>query len=277
MPFATNTTGEHGPVKIYYEDKGKGKTFILIHGWPLQGGQWDYQVPALLDAGYRVITYDRRGFGKSDRPGYGYDYVAMAGDLKAVIDEANVSDAIVVGFSMGGGEIAKYASHYNNANVSKYVIVSSVLPYLQKADDNPNGVPAEVFEEMAEGIKKDRPAFLHNFSKDFYGVGFLSNPVSDAFLQENVTMAMDSSIYATLECAKAFAQTDFRADVPSITLPTLIIHGTKDETVPIEASADRLAEMLPAAEYKKYEGEPHGLFYTAREKFTKDLIDFAGK
>ncbi len=276
MAFAKNETGTQGPVKIYYEDYGSGTPIVLIHGWPLQAKQWDYQIMPLLEAGYRVITMSRRGFGQSDRPGTGYDYKTLAGDLKAVLEATDVQGATVVGFSMGGGEIAKYASQYNNERVAKYVIVSSVLPYLQKADDNPDGVPAEVFQEMAEGIKKDRPAFLKSFSKDFYGESLLTNPISDEYLQENITLAMDSSMFATLECAKSFAQTDFRNDVASITVPTLIIHGTKDKTVPIEASSDRLAQMLPNAQYKKYDGAPHGLFYTHADEFVKDLIAFVG-
>lgn len=275
MPYVKNDSQANESVNIYYEDRGHGNPVLLIHGWPLSGSMWEYQVTTLLEAGLRCITYDRRGFGKSDYPGEGYDYVSMAGDLKAVLDETGATDVTLVGFSMGGGEIAKYFSEYGGAKVKNVILVSSVLPYLLKTEDNPDGVPQKVFEGMAEGIKKDRPGFLADFSKDFYGVGFLNNSISDAFLQNAINKAMDSSHYATLQTAVSFSATDFRDDVPKINVPTLVIHGTEDKTVPIEASSDRTIGMLPQGTYKKYQGAPHGLWFTEMDKFNEDIIAFA--
>ncbi len=276
MPFATNNSKPDSPVNIFYEDLGTGQTFLFIHGWPLNGDQWEYQVGPLLEAGYRCITYDRRGFGRSDRPATGYDYSTLAADLKAVIDATAANDLILVGFSMGGGEIAKYFSEHGGEKVAKSVLISSVLPYMLKTDDNPDGVPQKVFDEMAENMTNDRPAFLEGFNKDFYGVNLLNNPVSDAFLQQAAAAAMMASGHSTLQASVSFASTDFRQDISHIKGPVLIIHGTSDKTVPIESSSDRTAELIPGAIYKKYEGEPHGLLYTSRNEVVQDLIEFAG-
>ncbi len=274
MPFVQSKAHTGEPVNIYYEDQGKGKAILLIHGWPLSGSMWEYQVSRLLDAGYRCITYDRRGFGKSGYPGGGYDYVTMAGDMKAVLDETGATDVTLVGFSMGGGEIAKYFSNYGGEKVSKVVLVSTVLPFMLKTDDNPGGVPQNVFDDMAEGIRTDRPSFLYEFNKDFYGAGLMSNPITDIYHQIAVTKAMDSSQFATLQTAVSFSSTDFRQDLPRINVPTLIIHGTDDKIVPIEVSSDRTAEMMPDATYHKYDGAAHGLWFTEMEKLTNDIRNF---
>jgi non-heme chloroperoxidase len=263
------------PVKIYYEDLGQGKPMVLIHGWPLSGSMWEYQVPTLVTRGFRCITYDRRGFGKSDFPVDGYDYNTMAGDLKALLDHLNLQDVTLVGFSMGGGEIAKYFSLYKGERVSKVILVSSVVPYMLKTKDNPEGVPQEIFEQMEAGIRKDRPDFLYEFTKMFYGVDMLNHPVSDAYLNIAVSKAMESSPIATLMCAKAFATTDFRNDVTKINVPTLIIHGDKDNTVPIKATGMEAAKLIPKSQLKIYEGEPHGLWFTQKEMLTDDLANFA--
>lgn len=276
MPFAINHSDKENPVSIFYEDQGQGKPFVFIHGWPLNGDQWEYQTGPLLEAGYRCITYDRRGFGKSDRPATGYDYVTLAADLKAVIDSTGATDLILVGFSMGGGEIAKYFSEFGGVGVSKVALISTVLPFMLQSPGNEEGVPQEVFDGMAEGIKNDRPAFLETFTKDFFGQSKLNVPVSEAFIQQSVNVAMQASSVATLQAANSFASTDFREDIPQINVPTLIIHGTADKIVPIEKSSDRTAEMLKAATYKKYEGEPHGLLYTSRKEVVQDLIALAG-
>lgn len=276
MAFAINNSDLENPIKIFYEDNGTGKTFVFSHGWPLNGDQWEYQVGPLLEAGYRCITYDRRGFGKSDRPVTGYDYVTMAADLKAVIDETGATDICLVGFSMGGGEVAKYFSEFGGASVSKVALISTVLPFMLQTSDNEDGVPQKVFDEMADGLKNDRPAFLENFTKDFCGVSLLKTPVSEAFIQQSVNMAMQGSGVATLKSANSFATTDFRNDIAHINVPCLIIHGTADKIVPIDKSSDRTAGMMPNATYKKYEGEPHGLLYTSRNEVVQDLIAFVG-
>ncbi len=275
MPYAKNTGSENEAVNIYYEDRGTGHAVVLIHGWPLSGSMWEYQVTRLLDAGLRCITYDRRGFGKSDYPGEGYDYVTMASDLKAVIDATGATDVTLVGFSMGGGEVAKYFSEYSGAKVKNVVLVSTVLPFMMKTNDNPDGVPEEVFNTMAHGIKTDRPGFLYEFTKNFYSLGLLNKPISDAYLNNAVTKAMDSSQYATLKTAESFFKTDFRKDIGKINVPTLVIHGTDDKAVPIEVSSNRTIALLPNGRYKKYNGAPHGLWFTEMDMLSEDIINFA--
>lgn len=274
MAFMSSKQETGQDVHIYYEDLGQGKPVVFIHGWPLNSKMWEYQVTALIQHGYRCIIYDRRGFGKSDRPGGPYDYDAMAGDLKAIIDGLGLNDITLVGFSMGGGEVARYFSKYGGERVAKVVLVSAVTPYMLKTNDNPEGVPKEVFEGMTEGILADRPAFMQEFNKEFFGVNFLKHPVSDAFLTAALVQQADASPIATLECAKAFAFTDFRADVKKINVPTLIIHGSADKIVPINTSSDQTAKLIPGATFKVYDGAPHGLWMTHKDELNKDLIDF---
>ncbi len=274
MAFIKSTQSNGEVVNLYYEDLGKGKTVLFIHGWPLSGAMWEYQITQLPQQGLRCITYDRRGFGHSDKPIGPYDYNTLASDLKAVIDELQLENITLVGFSMGGGEIAKYFSLYGGAKVSKVVLISAVVPYMLKTDDNPDGVPQEVFDGMGKKMTDDRPAFLEGFNKDFFGVSLLSHTVSDALLQQCANTAMHASPIATIECAKSFSSTDFRADVTTINVPTLIIHGDADKTVPIEPTGNRSANLIPGAKYIIYEGAPHGLWFTEKERLNKDLIDF---
>ncbi len=274
MPIINSKQNNGDVVKIYYEDLGKGKNVVFIHGWPLSGTMWEYQLTQLPQQGMRCITYDRRGFGKSDKPLSGYDYNTLAADLKALLDELNLTDVTLVGFSMGGGEIAKYFSLYGGTRVSKVVLISAVVPYMLQTADNPAGVPQEVFDKMGKQMTDDRPAFLEAFNKDFFGVSFMNHPVSNAFLQQASNQAMEASPIATIECAKSFSTTDFRDDVIKINVPTLIIHGDADKTVPIEPTGNRSAALIPGASYKIYEGEPHGLWFTAKERLNQDLIEF---
>ncbi|WP_121354671.1 alpha/beta fold hydrolase [Flavisolibacter nicotianae] len=268
-----SATGED--VQISYKDYGKGRPVVLIHGWPLSKDMWEYQIDDLVNAGLRVIKYDRRGFGKSDKPWDGYDYDTLTEDLHALMESLDLRNAVLVGFSMGGGEVARYISRYGTDRVSKIVLVSSVLPYLAKANDNPDGVDQSIFAEMMEQMTEDRIAFLDDFGKKFFGVTLLSKPVSAPLLDYYRSLAAVALPRATQQCALSFANTDFRADVERITLPTLIIHGDADQSVPIEASSHRTAEMIPNAQYKVYEGAPHGLFYTHRKKLNEDLIAFS--
>ncbi len=274
MPFITAAQNSETPVKIYYESVGSGKNVVFIHGWPLNGAMWEYQLTTLPQHGLRCITYDRRGFGKSDWPASGYDYSTLAGDLKSLLDELNLTNVTLVAFSMAGGEVAKYFSLFGGERVSKVVLVSCVTPYMLKTEDNPDGVPMEVFDKMSAGILQDRPAFMESFNKDFFGVSLINHPVSNAFLANSLTQVLQSSPIATLQCAKAFATTDFRADMPKINVPVLIIHGDADKTVPINATGEETAEILKDAKYIIYEGAPHGLWYTHREKLNMDLLDF---
>ena len=274
MPFFQSVQNNAAPVNIYYEDLGTGKPVVFIHGWPLNSAMWEYQMTHLPQQGMRCIAYDRRGFGKSDRPYDGYQYNTLAADLKALLDHLDLNDVTLVGFSMAGGEIAKYFSLFGGTRVSKVVLVSAVTPYMLQTSDNPNGVPQEMFDSMTEGMMEDRPKFMTDFNKDFFGVSLLNHPVSDAFLADSLTQVMNSSPIATLQCAKAFSSTDFRQDILSINVPTLIIHGDADKTVPIEATGAESARLIPGAEYVVYQGAPHGLWYTEREKLNQDLAEF---
>jgi len=274
MPFINSAQNNKASVKIYYEDLGKGKPVVFIHGWPLSGSMWEYQLTQLPQHGLRCITYDRRGFGMSDRPSDGYDYDTLAGDLKSLLDELDLDEVTLVGFSMGAGEIAKYFSLFGGTRVSKVVLVSGVVPYMLKTEDNPDGVPQEEFDKMAKGMIEDRPAFMESFNKDFFSVSLTNHPVSDAFLTNSLIKTMDASPIATLACAKSFSSTDFRKDVVKITVPVLIIHGDNDKTVPIKPTGQESARLIKNSTFIVYEGSPHGLWYTDKDKLNQDLIDF---
>jgi len=267
-----STSGEE--VKINYADYGKGQPVILIHGWPLSKEMWEYQVADLVNAGLRVIKYDRRGFGKSTKPWGSYDYDALSEDLNALIEELDLTNAVLVGFSMGGGEAVRYLNSYGDKRVSKLVLISAVTPFMLKTDDNPDGVDESVFADMLTQIKADRIGFLDEFGKKFFGVSMLSHPVSAPLLDYYRMLASLASSRSTQQCAISFSQTDFRKDLGLINIPTLIIHGDSDKTVPIDASSARTAEMIKGSEYKVYEGAPHGLFYTHREELNRDLLAF---
>jgi len=264
-------------VELFVRDVGSGRPIVLIHGWPLSHASWAYQIADLARRGFRVVAYDRRGFGHSSQPATGYDYDTLADDLNAVLTELALEDVTLVGFSMGGGEVARYMKKYGGARVARVVFVSAVTPYLLKTADNPSGVDASVFAGMMEKMREDRANFVADFGKPFYGVGMLSHPVSQATLDWTFHLAMQASQLATEECARAFSQTDFRRDLIAISLPTLIIHGDKDQTVPIGASADETAKILPHAFYKVYDGAPHGLFITDKDRLTDDIATFASE
>ena len=262
------------PVKINYSDYGKGKPVILIHGWPLSGEMWEYQINDLVEAGYRVITYDRRGFGKSSQPWDGYDYDTMTDDLKALIDHLNLRNITLVGFSMGGGEVVRYFSRYGGKDVIKAVLISSITPYMLHSDTNPNGVPQEIFDDMALKMQNDRIGFLDDFGKTFFGITMFSKPVSEPLLDYYRMLCSVASPRATLLCAKAFSSTDFRSEMKAVNVPTLIIHGDEDETVPIDATGKESAKLIANSEFIVYPGSPHGIFYTEKKRFNADLIDF---
>ena len=265
------------PINIFYEDWGQGDPVVLIHGWPLDHTMWEHQAIALARSGLRVIAYDRRGFGKSSRPWGKYDYDSLASDLNALLEELNLSNVTLVGFSMGGGEIARYIGKYGESRLARVAFISAVPPFLMKTADNPEGVDKEVFDDILTNIKKDRFAFLQDFGKQFYGVGLIEKPVSQAVLDWTFTVASLASPDATYECAVAFAGTDFRADLQKVTVPTLVIHGDADKTVPLESSGERTARAIAGAQYKVYEGEPHGLFFTSKDELSRDLLAFIGR
>ena len=258
--------------KLYFKDWGQGRPVILLHGWPLSSDSWDDQAMAIADAGYRAIAYDRRGFGRSSQPGSGFDYDTLADDLAAVIEQTGAQDATLVGFSMGGGEVARYMSRHAGKGVVKAALVSSVVPFMLKTGDNPNGTDASAFAAMTLGMTEDRAKFFSGFFKDFFGVGMLSHPVSHEMLQWAWTVSMQAGLNATLGCAKSFATTDFRPDMAAFKVPTLIIHGTADKTVPIDAAGRAAAKGIAGSMLIEYEDAPHGLFATHRARLTKDLL-----
>jgi non-heme chloroperoxidase len=262
--------------KLYFKDWGSGRPVILMHGWPLSADSWDDQAMALADAGYRVIAYDRRGFGRSSQPWSGYDYDTLADDLARVIEQTGVVDATLVGFSMAGGEIARYMSRHGGKSVIKAALISSVVPYMLKTDDNPDGTPQEEFDKIGLALKEDRAKFFAGFFKDFFGVSMVSHPVSEPVLDWARSIAMQASLKATLECAKSFSTTDFRPDLSAFRVPTLVLHGTSDKTVPIDASGKAAARGISQATLLEYEGAPHGLFVTHKDRLTNDLLNFVG-
>ncbi|MDB5868172.1 MAG: alpha/beta hydrolase fold protein [Polaromonas sp.] len=260
--------------ELYVKDWGSGQPVILLHGWPLSADSWDDQAMAIADAGYRAIAYDRRGFGRSSQPWSGYDYDTLTDDLAAVIEQTGAHNAVLVGFSMGGGEVARYMSRHGGKSVAKAALISSVVPFMLKTNDNPHGTDKSVFDKMTQGMKEDRAEFFASFFDDFYGVGMLSSPVSEELIQASWNVAMQASLKATLACAASFATTDFRPDLAAFKVPTLIIHGTSDKTVPIDAAGRAAARGIAGSILIEYDGAPHGLFASEKERLTQDLLAF---
>jgi len=271
MPYIKTRDG----VDLYVKDWGSGRPVVLIHGWPLNADSWEDQALALAEAGHRVIAYDRRGFGRSGQPWAGYDYDTLSDDLAQVIEATGVEDAALFGFSMGGGEVARYMSRHEGRKVRAAGLIASVVPYLLKDDSNPGGVDASVFDEqMKKPIRQDRPTFFAHFAKAFYGVGYITSPVTEAVLQHFTHMAAQGSIKGVLDCIDAFGKTDFRSDLSAFSTPTLIIHGTADQTVPIDLSARAAARGINQATLLEYEGEPHGILVTAKDRLARDMLAF---
>ena len=274
MPRIKTRDGTELHVK---EWNGGGRPVVLTHGWPLNADSWDVQALALAQAGFRVLAYDRRGFGRSDQPWQGYDYDTLADDLADVLKETGASDATIVGFSMGGGEIARYMSRHDGAGVIAAGLISSVVPFMLRTDDNPDGTPEKDLQAIGDGIKKDRFGFFQSFFKDFYGVGLLEHPVSQAQVDWAWWASNQAGLWPILACANAFGHTDFRPDLSAFRVPTLIIHGTGDKTVPIDASGRAAARGIAQSQLVEYSGAPHGLTATEADRVSNDLITFLGK
>ncbi len=260
---------------LYFKDWGApaAPPVVLISGWPFSADMWEYQAVELAASGLRVVAYDRRGFGRSDQPWHGYDYDTFANDLGTIIDTLGLEAPSLVGFSMGGGEVVRYLSKFGVGRVRNAVLVSSVVPFLLKTTGH-DGVESSVFDSMIDDIKKDRPAFLASFGKKFFGAHLLTSPVSSETLEWARNVCLLASPRATMQCVHAFSETDFREELPGLKLPVLIIHGDADAIVPIAVSSRIAATMIPGAVAIEYEGAPHGLFLTEKDRLTRDLLSF---
>jgi non-heme chloroperoxidase len=277
MPYVTVGKENSANIDLYYEDHGSGKPIILIHGYPLNGASWEKQTPVLLAAGYRVITYDRRGFGKSSQPTTGYNYDTFAEDLHKVVTQLELRDFVLGGFSMGGGEVARYFGKYGSQGVSKAVIVSGVPPFLLKTPDNPEGVDGSVFDGIQKAIVADRYAFFTEFFKNFYNTDLLlGKRVSEQVVQASWNVAAGSSATASLACVPTWHE-DFRQDLKRIDVPTLVIHGDADRILPIAASGLRTAKLIKGATLKVVKGGPHCITWTHADEVNSELMEFLGK
>ncbi|MEU1077131.1 MULTISPECIES: alpha/beta hydrolase [unclassified Streptomyces] len=274
--MGTITVGTEGStgIDLYYEDHGSGQPVVLIHGYPLDGQSWEKQTDALVKAGYRVITYDRRGFGRSSKTMTGYDYDTFAADLDTVLTQLDLRDVVLVGFSMGSGEVARYLGVHGSERVAKAAFLGSLQPFLLQTPDNPTGVPQSVFDGIAEQAEADRYAWYESFFVDFFNTDeTLGSRLSEAALRANWATAIASAPRAAYACVPAWL-TDFRADVERIDVPSLILHGTADRILPIDATAREFRRRLPDARYVEIDGAPHGLLLTHAAEVNAALLDF---
>ena len=273
MPTITVGTENSAPIELYYEDHGAGRPVVLIHAYPLDSQSWEKQERALLTAGYRVISYDRRGFGRSDRPTVGYDYDTFAADLKALVDELDLREVSLVGFSMGTGEVARYLSAYGSDRIAKAAFLGPLQPYLRKTEDNPSGAAPE-FDGMRSQAEGDRFAWLDGFFENYYNLDEnLGSRISEAAVRGSWATAAQVSWYAASACVDTWL-TDFRGDIGKIDVPALILHGTADRILPIDATARELRKRLSDADYVEIDGAPHGLLWTHAEEVNAALLTF---
>jgi peroxiredoxin len=277
VPYLTVGSENSTDIQLYYEDHGSGQPVVLIHGYPLDGHSWEKQSAELLAAGYRVITYDRRGFGRSSQPTTGYDYDTFAADLKVLLDTLDLTDAVLVGFSMGTGEVARYLGTYGSARVAKAAFLASLEPFLLRTDDNPKGVPQDVFDGIRAAVDADRYAYFTAFYRDFYNTDEnLGGRLSEEALRNSWNVAAGSSWYASSAAVPTWT-TDFRADIPKVDVPALILHGTADRILPIDATGRPFHQLLPSAEYVEVDGAPHGLLWTHAAEVNEALLAFLAK
>ncbi|UII25039.1 alpha/beta hydrolase [Fulvivirga maritima] len=272
MDYIKSQTDE-GEINLFYKEQGNGQPVVFIHGWPLHHDMWKFQMEELSQHNFRCIAYDRRGFGQSDKPKTGYDYDTLAADLNALITQLNLTNVILVGFSMGGGEVVRYLTNHGSERISKIVLLSSIAPFLLKTVDNPEGVPESALNELAANIKKDRASFFKEFFKNFYGAD-QGLDVSQPVLDWTYEMAMEANLNATIESINTWGKTDLRKEIQDIQVPALVIHGKKDSTVPIKATADQATKLLPSAEYIVYDNAAHGSYYNMMDNINKSIINF---
>ncbi|CAA9581701.1 MAG: Non-heme chloroperoxidase [uncultured Thermomicrobiales bacterium] len=275
MAYVTVGQENSAPIELYYEDHGAGRPVVLIHGFPLSGRSWEKQISALLGAGYRVVAYDRRGFGKSSQPTVGYDYDTFAADLNGLMEALDLRDATLVGFSMGTGEVARYLGTYGSGRVAQAAFLASIPPFLPKTTDNPNGVDRSVFDGIEAAIRQDRLAYLSAFYEAFYNLDeSLGSRISEEVVRDSWNVAAGASPFATLACVATWL-TDFRGDLPKVDVPALVLHGDADRILPISATGGPiLAETLPGSRLVVVEGGPHGLLWTHAEEVNRALLDF---
>jgi non-heme chloroperoxidase len=274
MPFIKVGTENSADIEIYYEDHGAGQPVVLIHGYPLSGRAWDRQVPVLLEAGYRVLTYDRRGFGRSSQPALGYDYDTFAADLHALLEHLDLRGAVLAGHSMGTGEVTRYLGSYGPGRVAGGVLVSPIPPYLRQAGDNPGGVPQSVFDGFAQAARADTPAWMKGFLDSFYNMPALGGTlVSDQAWQASWNLAVTASATAAVACIGTWA-TDFRDDLPKIDVPILVLHGDADQVLPLDKTAGRLPGLIKDMHLVVVEGGPHALPWTHAGQVNTALLDF---
>ena len=277
MPFITNKSATE-QVDIFYEDYGNGQPVILIHGWPLSRKSWEQQVWKIVKEGYRCISYDRRGFGTSSAPWGAYDYSALASDLNAIIETLELREVVIVGFSMGGGEVVRYLTDYGSSKIAKAALISSIIPLVKEKSDNPDGVPEKALDGIIDALHKDRVGFLKEFSKGFYNYDDnKGDRISKAQLDYDFTIASFASPRATIQTALAWMHTDFRPELKNVVVPTLIVHGDADATVPIETSAKQAAEGIKYSIHEVIKGAPHGLNVTHADELNDILISFIKK
>ena len=279
MGFITVGNENSTPVELYYEDHGTGQPVVLIHGYPLDGHSWERQARALLAAGYRVITYDRRGFGQSSKVGSGYDYDTFAADLSALLEALDLREVVLVGFSMGTGELARYVARHGHERVARLAFLASLEPYLGAADDNPDGLPREVFAGIEAAAKGDRYAWFTQFFSDFYDLpANLGSRISQEAVDSSWQVAITSAPVAAYAVVSSWIE-DFRGDIEAVRAsgkPALILHGTADAILPIDATARRFRGLLPDAEYVEVDGAPHGLLWTHADDVNSALLSFLG-
>jgi non-heme chloroperoxidase len=274
VPRISVGTENGAPVEIHYEDHGSGRPVILIHGYPLDGNSWEHQERELLANGYRVISYDRRGFGRSSRPAFGYDYDTFAADLNALLEHLDVADLALVGFSMGTGEVTRFLGTYGSGRVRKAALLGAIPPFLLKTVDNPAGVDGEVFDGIKAAIAKDRYAYLEDLFNDFYNVDvFGGSRISDRAWQASFVVAAGASPSATYACVDSWL-TDFRGDLERVDVPTLVVHGTEDRILPIGATAERLPALIEDVRLVRVEGGPHNIAWTHPEEVNRALLEF---
>jgi non-heme chloroperoxidase len=277
MPYVTVGAENNAPIEIHYNDHGNGQPVVLIHGYPLDGNSWERQERELLAHGYRVITYDRRGFGRSSQPTVGYDYDTFAGDLKVLIEHLDLRDVVLLGFSMGTGEVTRYLGTYGSARVHKAVLLGTIPPFVLKTDDNPEGVDAKVFDDIKTAIVSDRYAFFEGFFNNFYNVDVLGGTrISDRAWQASFSVAVGSSPFATDACVDTWL-TDFRPDLAKIDVPVLVMHGTQDRILPFEVTAQRLPALIADCTLIPVEGGPHNIAWTFPDEVNTALLSFLGE